>query len=80
MFVWDFYDEAGKKGENERIVPRVGGWAPSENGQYYEFNKVSFFLRNSGFCSEMHYETHLELKYLKVFVPTLIWVCYGSKM
>jgi len=39
-----------------------------------------FFVRNNDFCSDIHYETHLELKYLKVSVQTLIWVCVGSKM
>ena len=37
------------------------------NGQYYEFQKKRsiFFLRNKDFCSDIHYETHLELKCLK---------------
>ena len=40
--------------------------------------KGKIFLRNSDFCSDIRYEIHLELKYLKVSVQTLIWVCYGS--
>ena len=31
--------------------------------------KVNFLYRNN-FCSDIHYEAHLELKYLKVFVQT----------
>ena len=46
--------------------------------------RVYSFLRNNNFCSDIYtyiqYKTHLELKYLKVSVQTLIWVCYGSKM
>ena len=48
------------------------------NGQYYEFKqRVKFFKGTTIFCSDIHHDTHLELKYLKVSVPTLIWVCYG---
>ena len=43
-------------------VYNVGG-----NGQYYELKKGSFFFaKNNNFCIDIHYETHLELKYLKV--------------
>ena len=50
----------------------------NSNGQYYKFQ--FFFKGTVIFCSDIHYETHLELKYLNVSVQTLIWVCYGSKM
>jgi len=44
--------------------------------------KVNFFIfwQGTTIFVVTHYETHLELKYLKVSVQTLIWVCYGSKM
>jgi len=56
-----------------KTEPCMANITNSKKGQFV-------FVRNNDFCSDVHYETHLELKYLKVSVPTLIWVCYGSKM
>ena len=60
-------------------------WIGTTNAQLdfrYEY-QTCFFLQGTIFVVpyiHVHYETHLELKYLKVSVQTLIWVCYGSKM
>ena len=39
--------------------------------------RVNFCVSNTNLCSDIHYETRMELKYLRVSVQALIWVCYG---
>jgi len=38
-----------------------------------------FFCKEQQFCSDIHFGTHLELKCLKVSVPTLIWVVMAQR-